>query len=649
MRRRNFTDKLSRGLGGAALLAAGLASLALVSCDDELPMFEAPRRGADGDSCVSADDCLSGFCNLAAGTCGLPDTGKSGVGGACTVANDCQSPLLCRDRVCTDTGAGGGEDGGEADPGVTADCPAPVGISCVDHADCGANGRCLADEGGFGFPGGYCTVDPNIHPECCPEGSERRDMAGGPRYCWLRCGTDSLCRTDEGYHCIQGSCGPTEEPPNPEDGGVLCADGKDNDGDDYVDCDDPDCEDENVCLDKVENTAERCSDSLDNDEDGLLDCRDLDCRATRACLPESQRIIVEATVAACSNGIDDDLDGAQDCADADCRGVCACAASGGVGDDEKVCEADDALCSDGEDNDNDGMNDCADPDCAGTPSCPQGTEVCNNGIDDDGDDLEDCHDLLDCNGVEPCPTLRPEGDLLTCTDNEDNDGDGFKDCLDSACIGIGSCGARVGETIEDCVTFIDGDGDGLIGCDDPDCAPPTQCNPCLCSHLCEAACGGLEASDDLCGDGLDNDGDDLLDCDDPECSQYAGCDVIVDNPRGEGAIGPDSCTDGADNDLDGRIDCYDTECQLEDHCFVGPGEGGLGDEFCSDGIDNDEDGVTDCADPQCNTVEDCVVVGGRESAAPDSCENGVDDDEDGLSDCEDPDCEQAPPCLEGAQ
>ncbi len=79
----------------------------------------------------------------------------------------------------------------------------------------------------------------------------------------------------------------------------LCSDGKDNDGDGKIDCDDPDCKAFKLCdttkPDKPEeNTQARCSDGIDNDGDGKTDCDDPDCKAfimcnnlTAACLPKN--------------------------------------------------------------------------------------------------------------------------------------------------------------------------------------------------------------------------------------------------------------------------------------------------------------------------------------------------------------------------
>ena len=196
------------------------------------------RKGADCDSCMSPLDCLSGAC--IDGVCGGAAACEGGGGGercglasdSCVKTSDCCEPLRCQGNVCGGPGAGG-EAGGGGDTGGEGGADScggiPVGDPCADNSECGPGGRCLADEGGFGFPGGYCTVDPSVHPECCPDGAGRRDMAGGPRYCWKRCCEDATCRVDEGYNCLQGACGPTDEAEiKGEFGAASCQDGQDN-------------------------------------------------------------------------------------------------------------------------------------------------------------------------------------------------------------------------------------------------------------------------------------------------------------------------------------------------------------------------------------------------------------------------------------
>jgi len=81
-----------------------------------------------------------------------------------------------------------------------------------------------------------------------------------------------------------------------------CTDGIDNDFDDLIDCQDPDCED--TCMEPgdddddqgdddddnndipafEDDSAGECSDGIDNDEDGFTDCVDNDCLRSVDCL-----------------------------------------------------------------------------------------------------------------------------------------------------------------------------------------------------------------------------------------------------------------------------------------------------------------------------------------------------------------------------
>jgi hypothetical protein len=101
----------------------------------------------------------------------------------------------------------------------------------------------------------------------------------------------------------------------------ICNDGKDNDGDRFVDCADTDCRFFGKCATcraggfaQPEFGPDACTNGVDDDCDGKTDCDDSDCSAS------------EAYKAECCNGIDDNGNGIIDelacrCAsDADCGG-----------------------------------------------------------------------------------------------------------------------------------------------------------------------------------------------------------------------------------------------------------------------------------------------------------------------------------------
>ena len=137
----------------------------------------------------------------------------------------------------------------------------------------------------------------------------------------------------------------------------ICNNGKDDDGDGFIDSEDNDCTE----------TGTECSNGKDDDGDGFIDGDDLDCTETGT---------------ECSNAIDDDGDGFTDGDDLDCT--------------ETGSE-----CSNGKDDDGDGFTDGDDLDCTET-----GTE-CSNGKDDDGDGFTDCDDV-DCNGNPNCQAVIGE-------------------------------------------------------------------------------------------------------------------------------------------------------------------------------------------------------------------------------------------------
>ncbi|MBX2815194.1 MAG: T9SS type A sorting domain-containing protein [Saprospiraceae bacterium] len=79
-----------------------------------------------------------------------------------------------------------------------------------------------------------------------------------------------------------------------------CGDGKDNDGDGKIDCEDGDCFNSNDCK------VEICDNGIDDDGDGWIDCSDSECFALAGC------------VEICDNGIDDNGNGLVDGKDPQC-------------------------------------------------------------------------------------------------------------------------------------------------------------------------------------------------------------------------------------------------------------------------------------------------------------------------------------------
>jgi plastocyanin len=148
--------------------------------------------------------------------------------------------------------------------------------------------------------------------------------------------------------CSESPCDPadpacSESPCDPEDPACDtesdCGDGVDNDGDDAIDGEDPDCGNSGP---PVGNDVETdCGDGVDNDGDDAIDGEDPDCGDSGGPLPPNEREKF------CSDGIDNDGNGKID--------------------DLNECES---LCFDGTDNDADGKIDTEDNDCQPGGPCP---------------------------------------------------------------------------------------------------------------------------------------------------------------------------------------------------------------------------------------------------------------------------------------
>jgi len=192
--------------------------------------------------------------------------------------------------------------------------------------------------------------------------------------------------------------GTVERVPSEGDGGAqgtdeICDNNADDDDNGLVDCEDPACEESDLCGSAVGGSGgayaapwENCSNGVDDDYDGMIDCADPDC----TCGSAGSGGAYAAPFENCTNGVDDDYDGMVDCADSDCAGSPGCGSAGSGG----AYAAPFENCTNGIDDDYDELMDCADPDCEGHPACPA-DEDCSNGIDDDKDGYTDCIDS-DC-------------------------------------------------------------------------------------------------------------------------------------------------------------------------------------------------------------------------------------------------------------
>ncbi len=273
------------------------------------------------------------------------------------------------------------------------------------------------------------------------------------------------------YYAMEQAEDPIVSGPLPE---YQCDDGRDNDNDDQIDCDDSDCDFNPACSELV------CDNGLDDDDDGYVDCDDFTCFNAPICLSNA-----ENSVGTCTDGADNDGDSEIDCDDLGCAFISIC-----------LPEYD---CNDGEDNDNDSHVDCEDSDCDLSPECAE--KECSDGIDNDGNRLTDCNDPA----CEYKPECAPE---LECDDDIDNDGDDYIDCDDQNCRYAKNCQEPTEFSYQACSDGLDNDFDDNIDCADSDCKEYMHCN---------------ENTKVTCDDDIDNDLDGFIDCKDEECLAFTIC------------------------------------------------------------------------------------------------------------------------------
>jgi len=211
----------------------------------------------------------------------------------------------------------------------------------------------------------------------------------------------TLCAVDAG--CV----------PTLEDTNSACGDGRDNDCDGFIDCNDFNCtmspsvtvcpRDGGVaprdvgCVPAPEDTNSACGDGRDNDCDGFIDCNDFNCSsspsvtlcprdagaaprdvlfrdAPRGDSAGCVRSGDENNVTACTDGRDNDCDGYLDCDDRNCSCVGACGAAV-IGCVCNAVETSNGVCRNGIDDDCNGFIDCNDFGCSRNPS----VSVCLDG------------------------------------------------------------------------------------------------------------------------------------------------------------------------------------------------------------------------------------------------------------------------------
>ncbi|MBP9864519.1 hypothetical protein KBC54_03670 [Patescibacteria group bacterium] len=177
----------------------------------------------------------------------------------------------------------------------------------------------------------------------------------------------------------------------------------------------------------AEKDLATCSDGKDNDVNGLMDCQDPQCAAFPACIA-----LQCVTIADCSKPV--------------CQSLPLCK--------EDVANPNGPTCADGIDNDNNALTDCEEPACQSSPMCVEDAAnqnlnqknnlpVCGDGIDDDGVGGIDCADpkcanFAACKFVGEAATIPGDPDK-SCSNGVDDDGKDGKDCADPACSNVPVC------------------------------------------------------------------------------------------------------------------------------------------------------------------------------------------------------------------
>ncbi len=517
------------------------------------------------------------------------------------VAPDGQPEADPPDNTAPDADAAVPETGNDADAGFDAEASqdAEAGIDS-DAAEASEDAE-AGIEADVNETGSDASPDQDAPPpEVCngqdDNGNGLKDegfdcVGGMSGSCWTTCGTQGSI-TCQIPSCQWSACAPPSE---------NCNNFKDDDCDDKVDCQDPDCSTAPACQcnPPALNTAcgyagefscspavrcncnflwdnaslphfscinvETCNGQDDNGNgqaDETFPCIqnsiggcDTTCHTvgTRTCDSSCQQGACVPPTENCFNGVDDDCDGKTDCTDTDCSQFIACQSE---------------LC-DGVDNNGNGLKDegfecvyatkapcptvcgsqgekvCSTATCS-WGACVPPAEVCGNGKDDDCNGLSECDDPV-CKSLPSCTPVTEctAGQTLACTTWCQSQGN--KTCSQS-----GWWGACV-PPAEVCGNGKDDDCNGLSECDDPDCAGQTFCQ----SEVC---------------DGQDNNGNGLADetfqC---KLGEQADCPTACGSMGKKTCQGPacmwgacqkpaEDCNNGIDDDCDEAPDCWDTDC-----------------------------------------------------------------------------------------
>jgi hypothetical protein len=503
--------------------------------------------------------------------------------------HNCNGLIGCDDPMCVGiTGC--------CTPGATRPCyDGLAGTSGVGQCKPGAQ---MCDQQGAWQAA--CTGEVTPGPEAgnCHDGID--NDCNGLTDC-----ADPACATDPGCQpmvCTPGAMRPCYDGPAGTEGVGQCKDGTQscNQNGQWT----------TTCLNEVLPGMEagNCHDHIDNDCNGLVDCGDPACATDPLCLPGSCQ---PGTSQSCYDGpigtagIGPCKMGVQSC---NTMGVWTMCLS------EVTPTSEAGHCHDGVDNDCNGLTDCADPSCANDPGClpmtctPGTMQACYDGpngtrnVGQCKDGIQTCNQMgnwSNCLGE-----VLPGGEAGHCADGIDNDCNGLTDCADAACATDAACQtmACTPGTTRPCYDGPNGTENvgpckgGVQSCDQQG-----QWNTTCLGEVVPSGEAGH------CTDGIDNDCNGLTDCQDSACATDPACIPMV-------------CTPGATQG------CYDGPAGTEN---VGACRGGtqicqpngsgwgtcIGEVLpmseaghCIDGIDNDCNGLTDCADAACAADYCCQIV-----------------------------------------
>lgn len=574
--------------------------------------YECQDDGNGNGLCVDAEDTASectdfgdndgdGLADCQDPSCAaLPicQPGAQAPGTACTVNSQCSVQAGNAPMCITEAQFGWpfGSCSQWCDPATSGSCPS--GLQC-EPVGSGTQGLCLAPCTGGGTmcggrPGYYCG-DNGTGGICYGYCQNNTECNSG--YCELNAASTLYARCTNGEVCgndiIEGSEGC--DPPGPG------------------------------CSAGCQPFEGVCDDLQDNDADNLLDCEDPDCAGTAACTP------------------------GPTAAGQPCTATNECQSVSGA---DPFCVTEDAFgfpmgtCSEW----CDVVTQTGCPAGFGCVDPPFGTgglclRLCNfGGTECNARPGYACNaDATNTTGV--CLNQCTDGSQCASTYCETNPAlDNYGRCMpipqcgNSVLEGTEECdppgpGCTMGCVIQelDCVNITDDDGDGLLDCSDSDCAGGPDCLPganapgdaCTANTDCQATGG-----DPLClPDGLNFPGGYCSEFCTPDAQQGPGTGCTGNAycaPIGDGTQG--ICYAGCQPGMPGT-------CRAGYTCgtfFAGsPQQVSLcvpPESDCADLGDNDGNGLLDCADPSCQATPECAPgttpVGGPCGVAAD-CASAV--------------------------